>query len=211
MIEDSKMDIKNYLYSISKKDSNILDMLENYIVNQYRGRSYHNLSHINSCLKEFNEYIDYAENNGLEPLHSKSIVFAILYHDIIMCTEQNEHLSAERAYLDGMLLGLPEDLLNIAYKCIIATKHDSIPVNSFEKIMIDVDLSILGQSESIYKDYTLNIRLEYSHIPASIFYPKRKEILSNFLNRSSIFTLDYFKDKYEKAARYNIASEINGY
>jgi len=205
------MNIKKYLYYISKKDSNILDMLEDYIINQYSNRSYHNLSHIDNCLKEFREYSDYAKNNGLEVAHTKSIEYSILYHDIITGTNQNELLSAKRAYLDGILLGLSEDLLKVSYKCIIATKHDVIPINPFEKIMVDVDLAILGQPISIYEKYASNIRLEYSHISTKEFYSKRKEILNNFLNRSSIYTLDYFKNKYEKAAIYNIISEINNY
>ena len=48
-------------------------------------------------------------------------------------------------------------------------------------LMVDVDLSILGQNEQRFAEYEAQIREEYRWVPGLIFKPKRAEILQRFL------------------------------
>jgi len=76
-------------------------------------------------------------------------------------------------------------------------------------VLVDVDLSILGQGEKRFAEYEEQIRQEYDWVPAAIFASKRAEILESFLARKFIFHTDFFRDKYETSARRNLRASIN--
>jgi predicted metal-dependent HD superfamily phosphohydrolase len=67
--------------------------------------------------------------------------------------------------------------------------------------MVDVDLSIFGQSEARFDEYEAQIRQEYSWVPPTIFAAKRTEILERFLGREHIYATDFFHQKFEQLAR----------
>jgi len=67
--------------------------------------------------------------------------------------------------------------------------------------VVDVDLSILGQSEKRFSEYEQQIRQEYAWVPQAVFASKRAEILGRFLARPGIFATEWFRTKYEQQAR----------
>ena len=74
--------------------------------------------------------------------------------------------------------------------------------------MLDIDLSILGESPEIYLQFEKAVRKEYRHVPYFLFRKRRKEILSEFLNRHALYHLDYFVDKFDAQARVNLANAM---
>src|SRR5438270_618282 len=88
-----------------------------------------------------------------------------------------------------VILGIPlldsgagGEIADSVSRLVLATKsHVSTEVNA--AVLIDVDLSILGQSEARFKEYERQIREEYSWVPETIFAAKRAEILEGFLTR----------------------------
>jgi predicted metal-dependent HD superfamily phosphohydrolase len=73
---------------------------------------------------------------------------------------------------------------------------------------LDSDLSILGADRERYRAYTAAVRREYAHVPDAIFRPARRAILQSFAARPRIYFTDELRDRFEAAARANLAREI---
>ncbi|PIN81558.1 hypothetical protein COV11_01755 [Candidatus Woesearchaeota archaeon CG10_big_fil_rev_8_21_14_0_10_30_7] len=185
------------------------------IINQYTGtnRHYHNLQHVIHCLDEFKHVKHLVDcKDALE--------LAIWYHDFIYYTktfddkknpiivQDNEEKSAIFAYEVAKELRMQDDFAQKVHDLIILTKnHFIVPKTIDEQVMLDADLSILGQPKDIYDAYEQAIRREYAWVPIDIFRKKRGIILQKFLNKSresSIYSTGYFCKKYESLAVENI-------
>ncbi len=175
-------------------------------------RHYHNINHINHCLGELQQY---KEKNKL--LLKREVEYAIWFHDAVYnpFSKTNEEDSANLflQYVRDFDLSIDE---NLVCKMISATKnHEIINNNGFTvpeelNVFLDIDMSILGQSQEVYLDYADKIRKEYAHVPYQTFSAHRLSFLDKLRNNKDgrIFKTDYFRNLYEKKARYNIAMEI---
>ncbi len=187
------------VYSYDKVVNAYIELVERY---NKPHRKYHNLEHINHCLTEFSTvWILATEPDVLE--------LAIWYHDAVydISAPDNEELSAlvvEAVMMDFLL---PVDLIEKVKNIIIATKHNEIPDRYDARLMLDIDISNIGQAEK-FKETNKLIREEYSSVPSSLFASGRSNILQSFLSRPSIYLTEFFQEKYEKSARENIASSV---
>jgi predicted metal-dependent HD superfamily phosphohydrolase len=165
-------------------------------------RHYHNQRHITECLAEF-------DAAGHLARQSVAVELALWFHDAVYDPKaaDNEEQSAEMARncLEGA--GLP-DLATTVVGLVMATKTHVIAGYPDAGLLVDVDLSILGQSEARFAEYETQIREEYSWVPKLIFKPKRSEILQRFLNRDHIYTHEHFVKRYEQNARRNLENSI---
>jgi len=165
-------------------------------------RAYHNLEHVKDCLDQL-DHID-------AKIKQCEIELALWYHDIVYSTRssRNEEESAKQASQDMNKAGVHSSIIENVKMLILSTKHDYIPAAEDEKILVDIDLSILGRSPEKFHEYESKIRREYEWVPKHIFSKKRIEILQGFLNRRYIYLTDMFKEKYEIQARQNIIASI---
>ena len=85
----------------------------------------------------------------------------------------------------------------------LATKHDESPISRDARLLIDIDLSILGQPPEVFDDYEKAIREEYSWVPVADYVTGRSRILRGLLNRPRL----YFTERFE--ARYGIQAKVN--
>ena len=174
------------------------------ILNRYSEphRKYHNVEHIKHCLSEFETVKHLASDANVLEL-------AIWYHDAVydINADNNEELSAALAkdVMNGF--SLPTNVVEKVGEIIIATKHDETPTDYDTKLMLDIDISNIGQADEFEKDNKL-IREEYSSVSDNLFANGRSNILKSFLNRPNIYLTDFFQKKYEDSARKNIASSI---
>jgi predicted metal-dependent HD superfamily phosphohydrolase len=90
----------------------------------------------------------------------------------------------------------------------MATRHDAEPIERDEKVLVDVDLAILGETAERFGEYEDQIREEYSWVPGVVYRSKRRKILKGFLARASIFNTRKFIDAYEARARANLERSI---
>ena len=175
------------------------------IIQRYQNppRAYHNLRHIVSCLSEFDEVRSHAR----DPL---SIELALWFHDCIYdpMRNDNEEQSAQAAQQLLQAAGISANRLEAIKRFIIATKHTTMPADPDEQLMVDIDLSILGQASEIYDRYETAIREEYRHVDESAFRTGRTKVLNTFLSRPRIFATDLFREKYEQSARSNLKRAI---
>jgi pantetheine-phosphate adenylyltransferase len=172
-------------------------------------RAYHGLSHVKTCLNEF----ELVKNISEDP---KSLELAIWFHDIVhepsISTQDvdNEFESAEiakKAIINDMKLSpkIAETVSNL----IMQTKHTSSNYQNIdEKILVDVDLAILGRSQRLYDLFEKNIKKEYDWVPRDQFVIGRKKILQSILDRPTVYQTDFFRNRYENQARVNMQNAI---
>jgi len=173
-------------------------------------RHYHTLEHISFCLSELEEY------NRASYIYcdSASLRVAIWLHDIIYDTtcSNNEERSVDFAKL--ILIGSKTfcyDIISEVSELILLTKHkkDTKLFDFGGKLLLDIDLSILGQDAETFNKYELAIRKEYSWVDELLFNEVRLRIVDDFLSRDKIYNISYFHNKYEKTARENLKNSRN--
>lgn len=166
-------------------------------------RFYHNMNHVENCLTEFDDARHLVQQPDLVEL-------AIWYHDAIYDTQSkdNEEKSAQLAYDVCLSAQLSETFMKEVKDLILVTKHDVVPRGIDARVLIDVDLSILGKSSEEFNKYERDIRKEYFWVPENQFKQGRSAILQMFLDRNSIYLTDFFNGKYESQARANLQRSI---
>ncbi len=181
------------------------DSIYSRLVEKYseKHRAYHNRSHVEHCLEEFDEIKGFLNNPD-------EVEIAIWFHDSIYETtsHKNEEKSAQWAMAEMKKAGAREDSIRIVGDLILATKRHDIQMDSDAMYFMDIDLSILGSPPELYKEYEKGIREEYNWVPRSGFHLKRNELLNSFLTRDRIFSTDFFRKKYEQNARANLRDAI---
>jgi predicted metal-dependent HD superfamily phosphohydrolase len=166
-------------------------------------RHYHNLRHIAECLAQF----DSARRLACQPV---AVELAIWFHDAIYDThaQDNEEKSAELARQRISEAGGDKSLCASVATLILATKVHDASLHPDAPLIVDVDLSILGQTDERFQEYEAQIRREYDWVLETIFAAKRAEILERFLERDRIYTTDEFFVKYEQQARINLQNSL---
>lgn len=198
-------------------------------------RHYHNLQHIVSGLDEIKEIKQHLSKEELKEFSEDLVLFTWWGHDSIYypghlekkLVEKNSSEGKVKEYIwvpyivkdneekSSMLMcgfaremGMPEDFIRDLDELTMLTKHDREPKDINGKIIVDVDLSILGQPSKMFDLYEMAIRREYSWVPEEIFKKERAKILQSFLDRKSIYYTDHFRNKYEDQARKNLEFSI---
>jgi len=144
-------------------------------------RHYHNCQHIADCLHEF----DQVRQLATAPL---AVELAIWFHDAVCDPHaaDNEERSAELAKDWMGKFGATAALTGSVWQLILATKNHDAWLHPDAPLLMDVDLSILGQAAEKFLKYEAQIRMEYEWVPENIFATKRAEILERFLARKRI-------------------------
>ena len=169
-----------------------------------KGRFYHSLGHIKALLSLFESLKHMIQDK-------EAIRFAIWFHDIIYNTKRtdNEERSAELATKILSELNVHNHTIDLVRQLILATKdHKAGDLSQDAKLFLDMDLSILGVSEGVYRDYSKAIRNEYSWVPYFLYRSSRKKILKSFLDRERIYFTAEMNNRFETKAKINIENEI---
>ncbi len=166
-------------------------------------RHYHSESHINECLNQFDSYRHLVANPA-------SVEVAFWFHDAVYDTARsdNELRSAQWAerYLNEM--GVQPTVVTAIADMINATSTHK--VNSEDaKIMLDIDLGILGTEPAVFEAYDDAIRAEYHWVPWTQYREGRVRILRSFLDRERIYQTDELFAKLESQARENLERKID--
>jgi predicted metal-dependent HD superfamily phosphohydrolase len=166
-------------------------------------RRYHTLQHLDECFERLDEARGLAERID-------EVELALWFHDAVYETrkQDNEEQSASWARDVVERSGLPSDAGERVYRLILATKHDAEATSPDAALLIDVDLAILGASPERFDEYERQVGEEYSWVPGFLFRRKRREILEAFLARPHVYGTTLFRQRYEVAARTNLARSI---
>src|SRR5215467_3672981 len=166
-------------------------------------RAYRTMRHILHCLDEM-------EHVRHRAVHPDAMAMALWYHDAIYDTHatNNEEQSAALAAHTLRNASIPEPLVQRVVRLIMATKDHTREVDLDTRLLVDIDLAILGQSAPIFDAYEQQIRQEYAWVPHTAFLEGRTRILHAFLQRATIYATDHFRQRYETQARLNIARSL---
>ena len=166
-------------------------------------RFYHTANHLEQCLAQFDKVRDLAAQPA-------QIEIALWFHDAIYDTHRadNEERSAvwAREFLERDHGA--RDHIDAVFGLIMATRHDAPAGDPDQRLLIDIDLGILGQSRAAFDAYDLAIRREYAWVPCPQYVEARIRVLGGFLNRPSIYSTSLFVTRFETQARQNIAAAI---
>jgi predicted metal-dependent HD superfamily phosphohydrolase len=162
------------------------------------GRFYHTLDHVQNVLETVESLGSYARNLN-------AIKLATWLHDVIYDSKasDNEERSADFAERLCEKLSIPEG--GLVARLIRRTKTHEAGGDADAQVLLDADLGILGESESVYRTYAEKIRQEYAWVPEPDYRKGRRRVLENFLSRPRIF---HFLSQLEDDARRNLAAEI---
>jgi len=167
-------------------------------------RFYHTWEHVRVCLEEL---------APARPLCRDQIAveLALWCHDAVYDSraKDNERRSAAiaRAAAVGMKLG--EAAAAEAEALVLATTHGE---NEGERgtwatdirVVLDIDLAILGRPPREFTAYEAGIRAEYSSLSDEDYRKERCLVLQSFVSRPRIYRTELFRERYERQARANI-------
>jgi predicted metal-dependent HD superfamily phosphohydrolase len=167
-------------------------------------RHYHTAEHIEACLKHVDVCIAQMDN-------PHEVELALWFHDAIYepFSGDNEKKSADWAASFLKVNGAASEATSRVYNLIMVTVHSAPTQTNDESILVDIDLSILGVSESAYDAFEHAVRREYKLVPNFIFNKKRAEILRGFLDRDRIYQNEPFHTEREQQARVNLANAVS--
>ncbi len=165
-------------------------------------RAYHNLGHVDQCLRAFDSVRRLADD-------ADAVEMALVLHDCVFAAtrEDNEQQSAFVAQAISGLIGAPADFVRRVHEHIMATRHDERPLTGDDALTADVDLSILAADADEYATYRAAIRDEFGFADGDLFSRGRLAFVSRQLARKHIFSTPYFRSELERAARANLTRE----
>ena len=166
-------------------------------------RSYHTLQHLEECFACLEQARVFAE-------HPYEVELALWFHDAVYDTKRqdNEQRSAEWAKAAALRLGLASATAERVYELVMVTRHHAVPTGTDAKILVDIDLSILGAAAQRFDEYERQVREEYAWVPEFLFRHERRKILEEFVARPRIFKTDHFFKSHEARARSNLQRSI---
>lgn len=164
-------------------------------------RHYHTLEHLEACLREF----DAVRGLAVRPAE---VELALWFHDAIYKSwrHDNEQQSAEWA-TRALRVASPDCATRVR-EMILATMHVDEGFAGDTALVVDVDLSILGQPPELYSRFERAIRREYWWVPRARYVAARGKVLAGFLARPTIYQHAALHEKYEARARANIEGAL---
>ena len=157
-------------------------------------RAYHTVQHLHECMGLWRDTQASAE-----------IGLALFYHDAIYDTHaaDNEERSAQLA-VDVLSSALPQANIAQIGALILATKHAAAPETDDAKLLVDIDLAILGAEPARFDEYERQVRVEYGWVSDDAFREGRARILRHFLERPVLYSTADLRRRLERRARNNL-------
>ena len=164
-------------------------------------RAYHNATHIAEVLGHFDDVWD-----AIGWDQPRDVYDAILWHDAIYdpLAKDNEARSADLAATFGASERTRELILMTARHGVLSPGDVDRDAASF----LDCDTAILGAPPDTFDAYDAAVRREYAAVPDDAFRAGRAKFLRSMLERPRIFLGDLFHDRYDAAARANLARAV---
>ncbi|WP_303310153.1 hypothetical protein [Hymenobacter sp. BT730] len=170
-------------------------------------RHYHSLEHIRRLLNTLDEHRDMVQDATVVEL-------AIWFHDAVYnpLRDDNEARSSQlaREFLENTSLS-KEQWARVRF-LIERTKDHSQPQPADDTdlhFFLDADLQILGAPEADYGQYAQQVRQEYRLVPDFLYRRGRRKVLEKLLSSSPLYRTNFFHQKLEEAARYNLQAELS--
>jgi len=170
------------------------------------GRHYHTLQHLAECLALFSQVAHLADHPG-------EVAIALWFHDAIYVPRapDNEARSAAWAAEALRTAGADQTVVARVHALIMATADHDAHGDQDARLVIDIDLAILGAPPARFAEYEQQVRAEYAAVPLEVYQQKRGELLASFLARPAIYGTPELHARLETQARINLCHAIKGW
>lgn len=167
-------------------------------------RHYHTLQHLRECLAHLDATASLAR-------HSDEVELALWFHDAVYDPrrDDNELRSADWAADALRSAGCGEAVASRVHALVLATRAHEAGDDPDVRLLVDIDLAILGTAPARYGEYARQVRAEYAHVPHALFRTRRAALLEALLARERIYATDAFHAALEQRARANLATELD--
>ncbi|KQO49346.1 MULTISPECIES: hypothetical protein [unclassified Methylobacterium] len=168
-------------------------------------RHYHGWPHVRALLAGHDAVRGLPDVSGLD---GDAIDLAIYFHDAVYdpARSDNEARSAD-LLVTCSGSGLGRECIRSAVAMIRATAAHGPSEDPETRLMLDLDLAVLGAPRAIYEAYAAAVRREYAMVPDAAWRIGRAGVLDRFLDRPRLYQTGHFHDRLESAARANLADE----
>jgi cytidyltransferase-like protein len=143
-------------------------------------RYFHDLGHIQELLVEADFHYGGKDNVPVE------VVLCIWFHDCVYSprSSTNEEDSVAVFKKFNLVAQLSDDLERIIAQTIMYSKEHMAALSrhdllEWQRVFLELDLSILGSSSERYTEYAEQIRKEYAHFPDEVYRAKRRAFLES--------------------------------
>lgn len=138
---------------------------------------------------------------------SDAIDLAIFFHDAVYDPARQDNEARSAALLRTCAGTVDSPNISLAEAMIRATADHAPQADPAVRLMLDLDLAILGAPYSDYETYAAAIRREYAAVPDPVWRVGRGLMLERFLARPQLYQTGHFHDRLEAGARANLAAE----
>lgn len=166
-------------------------------------RHHHTQRHLDEVLAA----LGLLRESGVE-FDERPVVLAAWFHDAIYEPFSGTNEEDSAALARTLLAGDP-DRDEVARLVELTKTHEPAADDRNGVALSDADFAVLGADAARYDEYAANIGTEFGQVPEEIFRTKRRELLTDFLHRPTIFVSEPAHERWESAARANIAREID--
>lgn len=172
------------------------------------GRAYHGWAHVAAMLAG----LDAA---GADPdfagVAFDEVALAVFFHDAVYDPRAHDNEASSAALFAeaaGEAPRLGTKGVEHVRALILATAAHAPSPDPATRLLIDLDLAILGAASEAYAAYARATRREYAHVSDALWRLGRGAVLRGFLQRERIFQSRFHADRFEAPARVNIAGEL---
>lgn len=169
-----------------------------------RHRHYHTLQHLRECLAHF-------EAASMLARRPAEVELALWFHDAVYDPKRddNEERSADWARDSVRAAGCDEQVADRVHALVMATKsHAAEGDDPDARLLVDIDLAILGSAPARFDEYEQQVRREYAHVSDQAWREGRAKVLQSFLARPRLYSTDAYRDALEARARENLARSV---
>ncbi len=165
-------------------------------------RHYHDLRHIQACLKHF----DVISDQLTQP---DAVEMALWFHDVIYDpgADDNEQRSAE-LFLQCAQGDVDNSFLKVVHDLVMMTIHPSEPQSVDEQFTVDIDLASFGLPWQEFIRLGELVRSEFPHVSDQDFESIQLQFFEILAGQPYFFFTEFFRSRYEAAAQSNLRRRI---
>ena len=176
-------------------------------------RYYHDQRHLRECLALWTGWRGHSSQAG-------EVAIALWFHDAIYDPQAaagaNELGSAAWAARSLVRARAGSEAAQRVHDLVMATAHatphDAPAVadpNPDTRLLLDIDLSILGSPAERFERYDQDVRREYAWMPRARYQESRARVLQGFLNRPRLYYGGHAVALLERQARINLTAALS--
>lgn len=170
-------------------------------------RHHHTASYVGDCLR----VLDRPEVRALAERPAE-VELALWFHDVVHepLAADNEARSAAHAEATLRAAGLSPGMISRVCAGILATGGGPIAPGD-AGLVADIDLAFLGEGEAVVMAWERDVAAEHAGLDAGLHARRRASRLRGLLERPSIYSTGYFRERYERAARDAVSTALLAY